>query len=88
MANSNTGFGVGVLPDPPADRAPFPHKREEFTEDERVSFSKEINRFILEAEDGTEWEFNEPLGRWQEAVSVHLVSYLCSEATYDHRIRV
>jgi len=28
------------------------------------------------------------LGRWQEAVSVHLVSYLYSEATYDHRIRI
>ena len=68
MANSSTGFDAGLLPDPPAGRAPFPHKLEEFTEDERVSFSKKINRFILEAEDGTEWEFNEPLGRWQEAV--------------------
>jgi hypothetical protein len=88
MANSSTMFGAGVLPDPPAGRAPFPHTREEFTEDERVSFSKEINRFILEAEDGTEWEFNEPLGRWQEAVSVHFVSYLYNKATCDHRIKV
>jgi len=79
---------AGQPPNPPTGRAPFPHTREEFAEDERVSFSKEINRFILEAEDGTEWEFNEPLGRWQEAVSVHLVSDLCGEATCDHRIKV
>ncbi|KAI9844425.1 MAG: hypothetical protein M1837_005626 [Sclerophora amabilis] len=42
----------------------FPQTPEEFDADPRVSFSKTDQKWILEAEDGAEFEYEEALGRW------------------------
>ena len=49
-------------------RAPFPHDTEEFDNDERISFSKVSNKYILEAEDGQEFEYEATLKRWVPVV--------------------
>lgn len=54
----------GALP----ERAPFPANPEEFDADDRISFSKLENRFILEAENGQEYEYDNELKRWVEVV--------------------
>ena len=46
----------------------FPQEPEEFDADPRVSFSKLDNKFILEADDGQEFEFDDGLKRWVPAV--------------------
>ena len=53
---------------PTPERAPFPSNPEEFDADERISFSKLDNKFILEAEDGQEFEYDNELKRWVEVV--------------------
>ena len=52
-------------------RTPFPQNPEEFDADDRVSFSKVSNKFILEAEDGQEYEYDDSLKRWVAAVRFH-----------------
>ncbi|KAI9734137.1 MAG: hypothetical protein M1818_006659 [Claussenomyces sp. TS43310] len=42
----------------------FPLNPEEFDSDDRISFSKLDNKFVLVQEDGTEFEFDEALKRW------------------------
>ncbi|KAL2043439.1 hypothetical protein N7G274_003746 [Stereocaulon virgatum] len=42
----------------------FPQNPEEFDADPRVSWSKLDNKFILEADDGQEYEFDDGLKRW------------------------
>lgn len=42
----------------------FPTNPEEFDADDRISFSKLDNKFILVQEDGTEFEFEDVLKRW------------------------
>ena len=57
---------------PPADqatRAPLPNDPETFDADERISFSKLSNTFLLEAEDGQEFEWDSALKRWVPVVS-------------------
>ncbi|KAK2752764.1 hypothetical protein FQN55_005896 [Onygenales sp. PD_40] len=49
---------------PDAPRSSFPKSPSEFDADIRVSFSKLDNKYILEAEDGTEYEFDNALKRW------------------------
>jgi HIV Tat-specific factor 1 len=51
-----------------AGRAPFPQNPEEFDGDDRISFSKVSNRFVLETEDGQEFEYHHDLKRWIEVV--------------------
>ncbi|MCJ1284772.1 hypothetical protein MMC26_004108 [Xylographa opegraphella] len=48
---------------PPA-RSTFPQNPEEFDADPRVSFSKVADKFILEAEDEQEYEYDDALKRW------------------------
>ncbi|MCJ1406903.1 hypothetical protein MMC19_000973 [Ptychographa xylographoides] len=54
--------------DPPSPRptlrSSFPQEPEEFDADARVSFSKVSNKFILEADDGQEYEYDDALKRW------------------------
>lgn len=50
------------------ERIPFPHVQEEFDKDDRISFSKLDNKWILEEEDGTEWEYSEQLNKWIQSV--------------------
>ena len=56
---------------PSRERAPLPQNPEEFDADDRVSFSKLNNKFILEAEDGQEFEYDHALKRWVEVVRFH-----------------
>lgn len=57
---------------PPSDDAPprssFPSNPEEFDADPRVSFSKIDGKFILEADDGQEYRYDEALRRWVPVV--------------------
>ena len=50
------------------ERLPFPPNPEEFDADDRISFSKVDNKFILEAETGQEYEYDHALKRWVEVV--------------------
>jgi HIV Tat-specific factor 1 len=44
--------------------APFPTNPEEFDSDDRISFSKLDQKFLLVQDDGTEFEFDDALKRW------------------------
>ena len=55
----------------PPGRSSFPREPEEFEADPRISFSKISNKFILEAEDGQEYEFDDALKRWVPVVRPH-----------------
>ena len=46
----------------------FPKEVEEFDADPRVSFSKLDSKYILETDDGQEYEFDERLKRWVPVV--------------------
>ena len=60
----------------PADEQPasglvqsgFPRSPEDFESDPRVSFSKADQKWILEADDGSEFEYDEALKRWVPVV--------------------
>ena len=57
---------------PPAPSlSKFPQNPEEFDADSRVSFSKLVNKFILEADNGEEFEFDDTLKRWVPVVRPH-----------------
>lgn len=49
---------------PIQDLHPFPTDPEEFDADDRISFSKLDNKFLLVQEDGTEFEFDDAIKRW------------------------
>lgn len=53
---------------PEARPSGFPQNPEDFDADARISFSKLDNKFILEADDGQEFEFDDALKRWVPAV--------------------
>ena len=46
----------------------FPKHVEEFDADPRISFSKLDNKFILETDDGQEYEYDDKLKRWVPVV--------------------
>ena len=48
----------------------FPRRKEDFDNDDRIAFSRADNKYILEDEDGTEWEWTEETGegRWVPVV--------------------
>lgn len=56
---------------PEAPQSTFPKSLEEFDADPRVSFSKLDNKFILEADDGQEFEYDDALKRWVPVVRPH-----------------
>ena len=56
---------------PVAPQSSFPQNPEEFDADPRVSFSKLDSKFILEADDGQEYEFDDGLKRWVPVVRPH-----------------
>ncbi len=43
---------------------PFPTETEDFATDDRISFSKTADTHLLEAEDGTEWEWLARVSKW------------------------
>ncbi|KAM3415295.1 hypothetical protein BST61_g8824 [Cercospora zeina] len=51
-----------------ASRAPFPLIQELFGHDTRISYSKSKDCFILEDENGKEWEWLESWGKWTETI--------------------
>ena len=53
--------------------APFPTDPSEFDADERISFSKLDNKFVLVQDDGTEFEFDDALKRWVSTVDEALL---------------
>lgn len=54
---------------PPA-LSSFPQTPEQFDDDPRISFSKLDQKWILEADDGTEFEWDQALKRWIPSVGV------------------
>ncbi|OJJ49729.1 hypothetical protein ASPZODRAFT_109406 [Penicilliopsis zonata CBS 506.65] len=59
-------------PDEAASRS-FPQDPSEFDSDPRISFSKLSNKFILETDDGQEFEFDSALKRWVQTVDEDLL---------------
>lgn len=51
----------------------FPAKPEEFDADERISFSKLDNKFVLVQEDGSEFEYDDAIKRWIPVVDEALL---------------
>ena len=49
-------------------REGFPADVDEFDADDRVSFSKTDGKWILETDEGTEYEWDNALKRWIQAV--------------------
>jgi HIV Tat-specific factor 1 len=49
--------------------APFPHDPAEFDSDERISYSRADEKYLLVDDDGEEWEFNPATGKWHQPVS-------------------
>ncbi|KAL1862157.1 hypothetical protein Plec18170_000981 [Paecilomyces lecythidis] len=63
-------------PAPAPNQAPtadFPRDPEDFDSDPRISFSKLDNKFILETEDGQEFEYDTALKRWVQTVDDELL---------------
>ncbi|KAG2415459.1 hypothetical protein HFD88_006650 [Aspergillus terreus] len=58
----------------PPPLSSFPQDPSEFDSDPRISFSKLDNKFILETEDGQEFEFDTVLKRWIPTVCARLLS--------------
>jgi hypothetical protein len=76
----------------PPKRTPFPHAPEDFENDDRVSYSKLDNKWILEDDtDGSEWEFSDALGKWIPSVrffsSTRLEIYIHKEHALDMKIQ-
>lgn len=63
------------------DNAPFsnfPQDPTEFDSDPRISFSKLDDKFILEADDGQEFEYDTVLKRWIPTVCARFPCWLLS----------
>ncbi|CAL3963701.1 hypothetical protein PZA11_001243 [Diplocarpon coronariae] len=56
-----------------AGATPFPSNPENFDSDDRISFSKLDNKFVLVQEDGTEFEFDDAIKRWIPTVDEALL---------------
>lgn len=63
-SSSGGGGGAGY----PAARPDFPQSEDEFGDDPRVSYYKVDEKWILEDDDGSEWEWNGALKRWMPSV--------------------
>lgn len=58
----------------PAATISFPQDPSEFDNDPRISFSKLDNKFILETDDGNEFEYDSVLKRWIPTVCARFFS--------------
>lgn len=54
----------------PTEVSSFPLTREEFEADSRVSWSRITAKWTLEADDGSEFEFDQVLKRWIPVVYI------------------
>jgi len=55
---------MASVQNPEAGGSLFPTNIEEFDNDDRISFSKLDNKFLLVQADGTEFEFDSAIKRW------------------------
>ena len=46
------------------DRIPFPTDPDGFDSDDRISYSKESQNYVLEDDNGGEWEWLPKQGKW------------------------
>ncbi|KAK0624672.1 hypothetical protein B0T17DRAFT_507729 [Bombardia bombarda] len=51
----------------------FPTNKEEFDQDDRISFSRLDNKYIAVQDDGTEYEFDDGLKRWIPIIDEELI---------------
>lgn len=56
--------GNGVV----AAQIAFPKTPDDFENDPRVSFSKLTSKYILETDEGAEWEYDETRQQWMPSV--------------------
>ena len=56
------------MTDPDAALNNFPQDPSDFDSDPRISFSKLDDKYILETDDGNEFEWNSVLKRWIQTV--------------------
>jgi len=61
----------------------FPTDPAEFGNDPRISFSKLDNKYILETEDGQEFEYDSAIKRWVHQVWLYALCF----APYDSCLR-
>lgn len=61
-----------AAPGDPCDFTAFPLTSEEFEADSRVSWSRISGKWLLELDDGSEFEFDEVLKRWIPVVCVSI----------------
>lgn len=66
-------FQINRLINATMESSPFPTNPEEFDSDDRISFSKLDNKFLLVLEDGTEFEFDDAIKRWIPVVDEALL---------------
>jgi HIV Tat-specific factor 1 len=72
MALRNPDAGLPPVDDaspPIAASSSFPQTPEEFESDPRISFYKVDQKWVLEADDGSEFEWDGSLKRWIPMVS-------------------
>jgi len=62
------------LTDDPGSGMGFPQSPSEFDSDPRISFSKLDNKFILETDEGAEYEYDNVLKRWIPSVGLFMPS--------------
>ncbi len=72
---------------------PFPSNPEEFDSDDRISFSKLDNKFVLVQDDGTEFEFDDIIKRWIPILDEALLeeqqkAYMVSGVNEDEPVEV
>ncbi len=67
---------------PPPQQSSFPQTPEEFDADPRISFSKVSSKFILETDDGAEYEFDDRLKRWIPVVRPLSILEFCTTRTF------
>lgn len=49
-------------------RAPFPRQVDDFPNDDRISYSKSDDKWLLVDENNEEWEFNTAAEKWSQPV--------------------
>ena len=59
------------MAEPEGIHTSFPQDPVEFDADHRISFSQVSNKFLLETDDGQEFEFDDKLKRWIPVVRPH-----------------
>lgn len=71
-------------PDDETGLSNFPRSPSQFDDDPRISFSKLDNRYILETEDGAEFEYDSALKRWVASVGFHASRFPPALPPYIH----